>query len=156
AAQCNDDELLLIAYCGSARNAATFPTERSASCRNRNAANNPLVTACIKALSPESSRVENFQTKKLPRIDPRQRGDARHSGAVPSSLSIARLRPFYPIGSGICAETTAFFLPHPRSERRHRNVIRAIVNIDLRMVAASRQVTNSVRTPKLRMLPYGL
>ena len=51
-AQCSDDELLLIAYCGVARNAATFPTERSASCRNRNAANNPLVTACAKASSP--------------------------------------------------------------------------------------------------------
>src|ERR1700726_4740715 len=40
-AQCGDDEVLLIAYCGSARNAATFPTERSASCRARNAANSP-------------------------------------------------------------------------------------------------------------------
>jgi hypothetical protein len=48
-AQCGDDEVLLIAYCGSARNAATFPTERSASCRARNAANSPLVAACGKA-----------------------------------------------------------------------------------------------------------
>src|SRR5216684_3230468 len=52
AAQCGDDEVLLIAYCGSTRNAATFPTERSASCRPRNAANNPLVAACVKATSP--------------------------------------------------------------------------------------------------------
>jgi hypothetical protein len=52
AAQCGDDEVLLIAYCGPARNAATFPTERSASCRTRNAANNPLVAACLKATSP--------------------------------------------------------------------------------------------------------
>ncbi len=48
-AQCGDDEVLLIAYCGSARNAATFPTERTASCRARNAANNPLIAACAKA-----------------------------------------------------------------------------------------------------------
>jgi hypothetical protein len=48
-AQCGDDEVILIAYCGSARNAATFPTERSASCRARNAANSPLVAACGKA-----------------------------------------------------------------------------------------------------------
>jgi hypothetical protein len=48
-AQCGDDEVLLIAYCGSMRNAATFPTERSASCRARNAANNPLIAACAKA-----------------------------------------------------------------------------------------------------------
>src|SRR5437879_11138555 len=41
--QCSDDEMLLIAYCGATRNAATFPTERSASCRVRNAANRPLI-----------------------------------------------------------------------------------------------------------------
>jgi hypothetical protein len=48
AAQCSDDEVLLTAYCGSARNAATFPTERSASCRVRNAANSPLIAVCAK------------------------------------------------------------------------------------------------------------
>ena len=52
AVQCSDDEVLLIAYCGPARNAATFPTERSASCRTRNVANDPLVAACLKATSP--------------------------------------------------------------------------------------------------------
>jgi hypothetical protein len=50
--QCSDDEVVLIAYCGSARNAATFPTERSASCRARNAANSPLIAACAKTASP--------------------------------------------------------------------------------------------------------
>jgi hypothetical protein len=48
-AQCGDDEVLLIAYCGVTRLAATFPTERSASCRARTAANNPLIAACAKA-----------------------------------------------------------------------------------------------------------
>jgi hypothetical protein len=42
------DEVMLMAYCGIARNAAIFPTERSASCRTRNAANNPLIAACAK------------------------------------------------------------------------------------------------------------
>jgi hypothetical protein len=51
AAQCGDDEVLLIAYCGSTRNAATFPTERSASCRVRNAANSPLIAVCAKTSS---------------------------------------------------------------------------------------------------------
>lgn len=51
AAQCSDDEVLLIAYCGATRNAAIFLTERSASCRPRNAANNPLIAACLKATS---------------------------------------------------------------------------------------------------------
>ena len=52
AAQCGEDEVLLIAYCGAARNPATFPSERSASCRIRNAANNPLVIACAKIGAP--------------------------------------------------------------------------------------------------------
>jgi len=52
AAQCGEDEVLLIAYCGAARNPATFPSERSASCRIRNAANNPLVIACTKIGAP--------------------------------------------------------------------------------------------------------
>jgi hypothetical protein len=49
AAQCGDDEVLLIAYCGATRLAATFPTERSASCLARTPANNPLIAACAKA-----------------------------------------------------------------------------------------------------------
>jgi hypothetical protein len=48
-AQCADDEVLLTAYCGAMRNAATYPTERSATCRARNAANSPLIAACAKA-----------------------------------------------------------------------------------------------------------
>jgi hypothetical protein len=49
AAQCGDDEVMLIAYCGASRNPAAFPTERSASCRLRNPANSPLIAACAKA-----------------------------------------------------------------------------------------------------------
>ena len=52
AVQCGDDEVLLIAYCGATRNAATSPTERSASCRARNPANSPLIAACAKAPAP--------------------------------------------------------------------------------------------------------
>ena len=51
-AQCNEDEILLIAYCGTGRIAAVFPTERSATCRARTPANNPLVIACAKSTSP--------------------------------------------------------------------------------------------------------
>jgi hypothetical protein len=50
-AQCSDDEVLLIAYCGPTRNPVIFPTERSASCRVRNTANNPLIAACGKTAS---------------------------------------------------------------------------------------------------------
>jgi hypothetical protein len=48
-AQCGDDEVLLIAYCGAMRNPAIFPSERSASCRTRGPASNPLIAACAKA-----------------------------------------------------------------------------------------------------------
>ena len=48
AALCSDDEVLLMAYCGPARIAAVFPTERAASCRVRNAANSPLIAVCAK------------------------------------------------------------------------------------------------------------
>ena len=51
-AECNEDEVLLIAYCGAARTAPIYPTERSATCRTRIAANNPLVLACVKSTSP--------------------------------------------------------------------------------------------------------
>ena len=50
-AQCNEDETLITAYCGPTRNPAVFPTERSATCRSRAAANNPLVAACVKSSS---------------------------------------------------------------------------------------------------------
>ena len=52
AAQCDEDEIVLIAYCGTARNPVVYPTERSASCRARTAGNNPLVVACVKSTSP--------------------------------------------------------------------------------------------------------
>jgi hypothetical protein len=48
-AQCGDDEVMLIAYCGPTRLPAMFLTERSASCRARTPANNPLIAACAKA-----------------------------------------------------------------------------------------------------------
>jgi hypothetical protein len=48
-AQCEQGEDLLIAYCGNGRNLAAYPSERSATCRARTAANNPLVIACMKA-----------------------------------------------------------------------------------------------------------
>jgi hypothetical protein len=52
AAQCNDDEILFVAYCGATRIPATFPTERSASCRARTPANSPIIAACAKAPPP--------------------------------------------------------------------------------------------------------
>ena len=46
--RCRDDEVLVTAYCGPARNAATFLGERAASCGvESNPANAPLVAVCI-------------------------------------------------------------------------------------------------------------
>ena len=47
--QCEADEVLLNAYCGAAHNPAIFPSEKSASCRARGAANSPLIGACVKS-----------------------------------------------------------------------------------------------------------
>src|SRR5262249_54913553 len=51
-ARCNTDEGLWIAYCGTARNAAVYPNDGSATCRTRVPANNPLVVACVKSSPP--------------------------------------------------------------------------------------------------------
>lgn len=51
-AQCGDDEVLLVAYCGPTRIPATYPSERSATCRARTPANSPLIAACAKASTP--------------------------------------------------------------------------------------------------------
>jgi hypothetical protein len=49
-AQCNENEILVAAYCGISRNPATFLTERAVSCGvERNPANLPLVAVCVTA-----------------------------------------------------------------------------------------------------------
>jgi hypothetical protein len=46
--QCQDNEVLVTAYCGPTRNAAQFLGERAASCGpERSAANTPLVAVCV-------------------------------------------------------------------------------------------------------------
>jgi hypothetical protein len=47
---CRENEVLVTAYCGPNRNAATFLTERSASCGvAANADNGPLTAVCVGA-----------------------------------------------------------------------------------------------------------
>jgi hypothetical protein len=48
-AECAEDEIVIAAWCGVGRNPATYPSERSASCRSRSAANNPVTAVCAKA-----------------------------------------------------------------------------------------------------------
>ena len=50
--QCAQDELLLTAYCGPKRIAASIPTERSATCRSQVPASSPIIAACMK-IPPE-------------------------------------------------------------------------------------------------------
>lgn len=52
AAECRADEFMLTAYCGAGRFAPVFPSERSALCRGRGPANNPLVVVCMKEPAP--------------------------------------------------------------------------------------------------------
>src|SRR5580692_10429592 len=48
--QCRDNEVLIIAYCGPNRNAATLLAERGASCGvAANAENGPLTVVCVGA-----------------------------------------------------------------------------------------------------------
>ena len=48
-AQCNQEEEAVVAYCGPGRNPTLYSNERSATCRARTPANNPLVFVCIKS-----------------------------------------------------------------------------------------------------------
>ena len=52
AAECRADEFMLTAYCGAGRFAPVFPSERSALCRGRGPANNPLVVVCMREPAP--------------------------------------------------------------------------------------------------------
>jgi hypothetical protein len=47
-AACNQDEVLVSAYCGPGRSAVTLVDERSVSCPSRRAATSPLVAICAK------------------------------------------------------------------------------------------------------------
>src|SRR5262249_41490382 len=53
--QCNEGEIIVTAWCGAARNAVAFLSERAASCRERGAANNPAVAICAKIESQNAS-----------------------------------------------------------------------------------------------------
>jgi hypothetical protein len=47
---CNEDEVVLTAYCGAKRERAAFPTERSASCHRHGPESHPLIAACAKVV----------------------------------------------------------------------------------------------------------
>jgi hypothetical protein len=51
-ALCTEDEIIILAWCGAARNPTIITTERSATCRGRGAANNPLIAVCAKSAGP--------------------------------------------------------------------------------------------------------
>jgi collagen triple helix repeat protein len=66
AVACNPDEVMLTAYCGASRTAATFPTEQQASCRVRGAKSLSLVAACAK-ISAETTGTAGTGTRPPPR-----------------------------------------------------------------------------------------
>jgi hypothetical protein len=83
---CADDEVLLTAYCGENRAAASFPTERSASCRRRAGT---LVVACARvsaqSAGPSAAPMETAAPVMAPlrRLPSASSGSA--AGATPSS-----------------------------------------------------------------------
>lgn len=48
AAECAEGEIAITAWCGPNRRAASFSTERSAACRGRGLANDPMILVCAK------------------------------------------------------------------------------------------------------------
>jgi hypothetical protein len=44
--ECGEQEVVLTAFCGARRVAATYPTERSASCHRHGSEHGPLIAAC--------------------------------------------------------------------------------------------------------------
>jgi hypothetical protein len=48
---CNQDEILLTAYCGARKTPAQFPTPQSATCHRHEPASNPLIAACVRSAS---------------------------------------------------------------------------------------------------------
>jgi hypothetical protein len=50
--ECGEDEIIVTAWCGAARTAPLYPNERSATCRAKTAASNPLMAVCTKTTAP--------------------------------------------------------------------------------------------------------
>ena len=70
---CGDAEIVLVAFCGAAREAAVFPTERSASCRRHRAESSPLVVACATVTaataSTQPAATESAGASDIPKYD---------------------------------------------------------------------------------------
>ena len=73
---CNPDEIVLVAYCGTRREAAVFPTEKQASCRTRGAQSTPLIAACAKVPAETTGSA-------TPATRPRPSSSRRAAGGVP-------------------------------------------------------------------------
>jgi len=73
---CNPDEIVLVAYCGRRREAATLQTEQQASCRTRGAHSSPLIAACAKVPAETTGMA-------TPATRPRPSSSRRPAGGVP-------------------------------------------------------------------------
>jgi len=73
--ECGADEILLHAYCGARRTPATYPAERSASCRRHDPADDPLIAVCVKSASvtdfvaPKPAATAQAIPGDVPRLD---------------------------------------------------------------------------------------
>ena len=77
---CNADEIVLTAYCGAGRAAATFPTEREATCRGRARQSSSLVAACARISEDKAAETTGTAPREQPREQPR---GSRRADGVP-------------------------------------------------------------------------
>jgi len=83
---CGDDEIVLTAFCGPRREAATFPTEHSASCHRHGPESHPLIAACAKvsthAAGATAHQAAPAVAHDLPRLDVRATCGAEQNKAT--------------------------------------------------------------------------
>jgi len=83
---CGDDEIVLTAFCGPRREAATFPTEHSASCHRHGPESHPLIAACAKvsahAAGATAPQATPAAAQGLPRLDVRATCGAEQNKAT--------------------------------------------------------------------------
>ena len=66
---CEEGEVVLTAYCGAKREAAVFPSERSASCHRHEEERGPLIAICAKVAAKAAGAEPPAATADLPKLN---------------------------------------------------------------------------------------
>src|SRR5260221_5132594 len=108
-ARSNEDEMLLAAYCGPKRNAAIFPTERSATCRTQIAANSPYWCSVREGVSSIETFSQNYSRWTI--------------GACAGTFSIIQEASQYPRAAWVLQLSQRLGFDLPDSLARHRELL---------------------------------